>query len=107
MQNPIKKIRQSSFVFEKPSILPENFKLSRAPTALQFSIFCWNFAHVSYLPMSTKACVGFFKFCLDRDLFAKIKKTWFLHTLLCIFINDSRSKQNKKVPEHPFVDIGK
>ena len=33
------------------------WKLWRAPTALQFSIFCWNFAHVSYL---SKGCVGFF-----------------------------------------------
>ena len=24
--------------------------------------------------MSTKGCVGFFKFCLDLELFAKIKK---------------------------------
>ena len=25
-------------------------------------------------PMSTKGCVGFFLFCLDLELFAKIKK---------------------------------
>ena len=29
--------------------------------------------------------------------------TWFLQTL----INNSRSKQNKKNPKHPFVDITK
>ena len=36
MQNPIQKFRQSSFVFEKPGILPENLKsLTRSnyPTA--------------------------------------------------------------------------
>ena len=51
MQNPIQKFRQSSIVFEKPGILSENLKTY---------IFCWNFAHVFYLPMSTKGCVGFF-----------------------------------------------
>ena len=49
-------------------------KLSRAPTILQFNIFCLNFAHVFYLPMSTKVCGGFFLFYLDLELFAKIKK---------------------------------
>ena len=36
------------------------WKLWRAPTTLQFNIFCWNIAHVSYLPMSAKGCVRFF-----------------------------------------------
>ena len=48
---------------------------------------------------------GIFLFCLDLELFAKIEKTWFLHTFFYIFINNSRSKQNKKNPEHSFVDI--
>ena len=63
MQNPPKKFRQSSIVFEIPGILSENLK---APTTLQFSICCWNFAHVSYLPMSTKECAGLF-FVLFRS----------------------------------------
>ena len=46
---------------------------------------------------------GFFLFCLDLELFAKIKKAWFLHTRLIYY--NSRSKQNKKNPEHRFVDI--
>ena len=25
-------------------------------------IFCWNFTHISYLPMSSKGCSGFFYF---------------------------------------------
>ena len=50
------------------------WKLWRALTILQFNIFCWNFAHVFYLPLSKKGCVGFFKFYLDLELFAKIKK---------------------------------
>ena len=70
MQNTIKKFRQSSIVFEKPEI----WKHWRALTILQFNIFCWNFGHVFYLPMSTEGCVGFFLFYVDLELFAKIKK---------------------------------
>ena len=44
-------------------------------------------------------------FWLDIELFAKIKKTWFLHTRFYIFISNSKSKQNKKNPEYPFLDI--
>ena len=32
---------------------------------------------------------------------------WFLHTHFLYFINNSRSKQNEKNPEHAFVDIVK
>ena len=55
--------------------------------------------------MSAKGYSGFFLFCLDLELFAKIKWTWFLHTHFQIFIINSRSKQNKKYPEQTFVDI--
>ena len=41
---------------------------------------------------------GVFLFCLDLELFAKIKKLWFLNTCFQIFNNNSRSKQNKKIP---------
>ena len=74
MQNPIQKFRQNSIAFVKPGILSEKLKIWRAPTTLQFNIFCWNFVHVFYLPMSTKAYVGFYLFCLDLELFANIKK---------------------------------
>ena len=58
--------------------------------------------------MSTKWCVGFFLFCLELALFAKIKKKPGFYTLTeTRFINNSRSKQNKKKSHTPFVDIGK
>ena len=31
----------------------KNWKLWRAPTTIEFNIFCWNSAHVSYWPVST------------------------------------------------------
>ena len=76
MQNPVQKSWQSSLVVETPGILSENLKiltLELELTTLQFNIFCWNFAHVPYLLMSTKGCVGFFLFFLDLELFAKVK----------------------------------
>ena len=102
MQNIIQKFRQSSIVFEKPGILPENFK-----TILQFNIFCLNFAHIFYLPMSTKECVGFFISFRSRVICKDFKRPSFYTLVFYTFINNSRSKQNKNNPTHPFVDITK
>ena len=46
----------------------KNWKLWLAPTNTEFNFFCWNFAHVSYLTMSTKGCSGFLLFYLDLQL---------------------------------------
>ena len=68
MQNPIQKFRQNSIVFKKPGITNVYKKVS-----------------------------GSFLFFLDLELFAKIKKTYGFYALaFYIFINNSRSKQNKK-----------
>ena len=57
--------------------------------------------------MSTKGCVGFFLFCLELELFAKIKKdlvsTHSQKPGLSITQDLNKMKEN---PEHPFVDIG-
>ena len=45
----------------------KNLKLWRAPTTKEFNIFCWNFAHVFYLVMSTKGWVEFFFILLYRS----------------------------------------
>ena len=69
MQNPIQNFRQSSIVFEKPGILPEKLKtLTSSNYHTVPNIFCWDFAHVAYLPMSTKGCLGFSLFCVDLEL---------------------------------------
>ena len=75
MQNPIAKLRQKSIISKKPGFLFEKLKLWRARTTIKFNIFCWNFAHVFYLIMSTKGCSGFFLFCLDLELLIKMLKT--------------------------------
>ena len=65
----IKKCKISCKNLDKGLLLSRNqvfcqkmLNLWRAPTILQFNIFCWNFAHVFCLPISTKWCVGFFYF---------------------------------------------
>ena len=83
----------------------------RAPTATNFNIFWWNFAHVSFLVMPTKGCSGFFFF------FLILFRSWVVNKnaksecvesrSFFIFANTSRSKQNDKNPKHTFVDIGK
>ena len=45
------------------------WKFWRAPTTLQFNIFGRNFAHVFYLLMSRKGCVGFFFVNVLNELF--------------------------------------
>ena len=72
MQNPILKFRQSSFISEKPGYFPEKLKTWRAPTTIEFHIFCWNFAHVSISSMYAKGWKGFFLFCLDLELFINL-----------------------------------
>ena len=57
--------------------------------------------------MSTKRCMGFILFCLylvinKTSLCECVEPRYFL-----ILANKSSSKQNKKSPTHPFVDIGK
>ena len=44
---------------------------------------------------------------LDLELFAKIKKTWFLHSFLTLLLITQDLNKIKKNPEHPFVDIVK
>ena len=58
MQSPLRKFRQNSIVFEKLGYLSE--KLWRVAATVEFNIFYWNFAHLSYLPVSTKSYSGFF-----------------------------------------------
>ena len=79
MQNPIQKFRQSSIIFEKLGIL-KHWKLWRAPTTIGFNNFCWNFAHVPYLPISKRGYVAFFYLVYNLSYLPESKNTWFLYT---------------------------
>ena len=88
------------------AICLKNWKLWEAPTTTKFHIFCWNFARFPYLTMSTKGCSGFILF-RSWVINKNVKRRVCRNRLFFIFANNSRSKQNLKNPEHPFVDIGK
>ena len=78
----------------------KDWKLWRAPTTIDFINFCWNFAHVSLrlLTNSYKRVFGISLFRLDLELLAKIKRPCFYKLTETRFINNSRSKQTKKIP---------
>ena len=104
MQNSIRKFRKSCIFLRNQVLCLKNWKLWRAPTTIDFNNFCWTFAHVPYLPISIEECLGFFKFCLELELFAKIKK----------YLVSTHSKKpvllitlDLKNSTHPFVDIRK
>ena len=96
MQNPIKKSRQSSIVFMKPGILSESLKTltsSSHPTVQYFLLkLCTRFL----LTNVYKRVFGIFLFCLDLELFAKIKKTWFLHSFFFTFLLTTQDLKKKK-----------
>ena len=70
----------------KPGILSENLKTLKSSNYPTVQYYLLKLRKVSCLLMSTKGCVGFFLFCLDLELLAKIKKglvsTHSLFTLL-------------------------
>ena len=72
-QIPYKTLDKALLFLRNQVFCLKNWKLWRTTTTLEFNFFCWNFAHLSYLPMSTKGCSGFFKFFLDLELVAKIE----------------------------------
>ena len=98
MQNPIQKFRQSSIVFEKPGISSESLKTLTSSDYPTVEYFLLKLGTRSVLTNAYKKVWGIFLFCIDLELFAKIKKTWFLHNRFYTFINNSRSKQTKKIP---------
>ena len=75
MQNPSQKFRQSSIVFEKPGILPGKLKtfneLQLPQTLIIFVEILHAFPTCQYLQIGVW---DFFKFCLELELFANIKK---------------------------------
>ena len=99
MQNAIQIFRQSSIVFEKPGILSEKLRALTSSNYLTVPYFCWKFAHVFYLPLSKKGCVGFFLFYLDLELFAKIKKDLVsTHSFFTLLLITQDLNKIKKIP---------
>ena len=83
MQDPIQKFGKSSSVFEKPGILSEKLKTLTNSNYNKVQYFLLKLRKSSILTNVYKKGFGDFLFCLDLELSAKIKKTWFLHA--CFF----------------------
>ena len=101
MQNSKQKFGQSSVVFKKPGILSKNLKTltsSNYPTVQQFLLkLCTRLLFTNVY--------NFFYFVQTLSYLQKLKKPGFYGLIFYIFINNSRSRQNKKNPEHSFVYI--
>ena len=59
MQNLMQNLDKALFLKNQTFCL-KNWKRWRAPTKIEVDNFCWNFAHVSFLSISTKVSSGFF-----------------------------------------------
>ena len=92
MPIPIQKFRQRSIVFEKPVILSESLKTLMSSNHARVQLFVLKL-HTGFLLTNA------FLFCLDLELCEKVEKTWLLQTRFLHFFNNSRSKQNQKIPK--------
>ena len=108
MQNPIQKFRQTSIVLEKPGILSEKLKILTSSNYRRLYYFLFKFCTRFLHTRVYKRVFGIF-FILFRTwvICQNIKRPGFYTLTETRFINNSRSKQNKKNSEQPFVDIGK
>ena len=108
MQNTIQKVRQSSIVFKEPGILSENLKTLTSSNYLAVQYFLLKLRTRFLLTNVYKSVCGTF-FILFRSwvICQNLKQPGFYTLVFYTFINSSRSKQNKKNPAHPFVDITK
>ena len=100
MQNPIQNFRQSFIVFEKPGILSEHLKTltsSNYPTAQHFLL---KFRTRLLLTNVYKRVRGiFFLFCLNLELFAKIKKDLVsTHSFFTLLLITQDLNKMKKIP---------
>ena len=93
MQNPIQKFRQSSIVFEKPGFLSDKLKI--LPNK-----YFWLKLYTCFLLTNVyKRVFGIFLFCLDLELFAKIKKDLFsAHSFFTFLLITHDLNKIKKIP---------
>ena len=106
MQNAIQKFRQSSIVFEKPGILFENLETltrSNYPIIQYF----WVKLHICFLftNVYTRVCEIFLILFRSWVICKNEKRPSFYTLAFYTFINNSRSKQDKKNLIHLFLDI--
>ena len=99
MRNIIQKFRQTSIVFKEPGFLYEKLKTLTRSNSHRVQYFLLKIRTRFLLTnVYLSVCSRFFKFNLDLELFAKIRKHLVSTHWFFTFINTSRSKLNKKIP---------
>ena len=102
-QIPYKYLDKVLFLSRNQVFCLKNWQLWRALTTIDLNNFCGNFAHVSYLPMSTKRIFGIFLILFRTwDICQNKNRPGFCILTETRLINNSRSKQNKKNPKRMF-----
>ena len=99
MQNPIQKFRQSSIVFEKRDILSENLKTLtnfNYPTVQHFLLKLRT--HFLLTNVCKRVCGIFLILFRSWVICEKLKRPGFCALAFYIFINNSRSEENRKIP---------
>ena len=77
MKNPTQKFRQSSIVLEKLSLLLGNLETLTSTNYRGVEYFLLKFSTCFLLLNVYKRVLGFFLFCLNLELFAKLIKDLF------------------------------
>ena len=99
MQKTIQKFRQSSIVFEKPGILSENLKTLTSSNYPTVQYFLLKLRTRFLLTNVYKRVCGIFFISFRSWVICKnLKRPGFYTLVFYTFINNSRSKQNKKIP---------
>ena len=108
MQNRIEKFRQSSIDFKKPGNLSENLRTLMSSNYPKVQYFLLKLFTRFLFTNACKAVSGILLFFLFTSGVIKknVKRPGFYALTFYIFINNSRSKQNKN-PRQIFVDVGK
>ena len=92
-----KKFKQTSIVFEKPDIFKGNLKILTSSNYHTVQSFLLKLRIGFLLTNVCKRVCGIFLFCLDLELLPKkLKIPGFCTLVFYIFINNPRTKQNKK-----------
>ena len=108
MQNTIQKFRQSSIVFKKPGIFSENLQPLTSSNCPTVQYFLLKLLTRFLLTNVYKRVRGIFLILFRSwDTCKNYKRPGFYTIVFYIFIDNSRSKQNKRNPTHPVVDITK
>ena len=105
---PYKNLDKALFFFEKPGILPENLKTLTSSNYPTVQYFLLKLRTRFLLTNVYKSVCGIFFISLRSWVICKnLKRPGFYTLVFYTFINNSRSKRNKKNRTHPFVDITK